>query len=134
VDETSRFDDFADGRFAVVTSTTPTPVQQSEIERRGAVVVTAAPGTDLHRWLRRSRARAVIVRPDATVQRAGRDVAALIADLLPMRAPSRPTRTRTTPASAAPAPTTAGTTEAVITEQAGAHAKARGSAGTPAGS
>lgn len=101
VDETYSFDDLAAGRFALVASTAPSAAQRFEIERRGAVLVTAAPGTDLHRWLRRSRARAAIVRPDATVQRAGRDVAALIADLPPMRAPSRPT----------PAPTAAGTTE-----------------------
>ena len=65
------FDDLAAGRFALVTTIAPTPAQQCEIERRGAVVITAAPGSDLHRWLRRGRARAALVRPDGTVQRTG---------------------------------------------------------------
>ena len=34
-------------------------------------------GTELHRWLRRGRARAAIVRPDGTVLRAGRNLDAL---------------------------------------------------------
>ena len=35
--------------------------------------------TELEKWLRRGRATAAIVRPDRTVMRAGRDVAALCA-------------------------------------------------------
>ena len=42
--------------------------------RRGAALVVAAPGTELHRWLRRGGAHAAIVRPDGTVLRAGRDL------------------------------------------------------------
>ena len=77
VDDGRRFDDLAAGRFAVVTTTTPTPAEQFVIDRCGATVVLATAGTDLDRWLRRGRARAALVRPDGTVQCAGRDIAAL---------------------------------------------------------
>ena len=62
-------------------TTMPSPAQQAEIERRGAVVVPAHPGSQLHRWLRRGHARAAVVRPDGTVLRAGRDLSALCAAL-----------------------------------------------------
>jgi 3-(3-hydroxy-phenyl)propionate hydroxylase len=45
------------------------------------VLLTAAPGTGLHRWLRAGRADAAIVRPDGAVLRAGRDLAGLCAAL-----------------------------------------------------
>ena len=77
VAEGRRFDDLATRRFAVVTTTTPTPAEQFVIGRCGATLVLATAGTDLGRWLRRGRARAALVRPDATVQCAGRDIAAL---------------------------------------------------------
>jgi 3-(3-hydroxy-phenyl)propionate hydroxylase len=86
VDATHRFDDLTAGRFALVTTITPTPAQHREIRRRGAVVITAAPDTELHRWL--GRARAALVRPDGTVQRTGR-LAALITALTPLRSASR---------------------------------------------
>jgi 3-(3-hydroxy-phenyl)propionate hydroxylase len=76
-----RFDDAAGGRFAVVTWAEPDAAQHAEVERRGGVVVVARPGTELHRWLRCGRATAAIVRPDGTVLRAGRDLAALCAAL-----------------------------------------------------
>jgi 3-(3-hydroxy-phenyl)propionate hydroxylase len=72
-----RFDDVAAGRFALVTTARPTAAQRLDVERRGVVVVHAAAGTDLHRWLRRGRAAAAVVRPDGTVLRAARDAAAL---------------------------------------------------------
>jgi 3-(3-hydroxy-phenyl)propionate hydroxylase len=81
VDGTRRFDDLAAGRFALVTATAPTPAQRCDIERRGAVVVTATPGSELHRWL--GRGRAAIVRPDGTVQRTGRAITTLIKALTP---------------------------------------------------
>lgn len=107
-----RFDDLAAGRFALVTTTVPTPAEQSEIERRGAILVTAVHGSDLHRWLRRGRVRAAIVRPDATVQRAGRDAAALAADLPAIRLPGGSTASTTPPRSAPSASSTARSTEA----------------------
>ncbi|WP_431682579.1 bifunctional 3-(3-hydroxy-phenyl)propionate/3-hydroxycinnamic acid hydroxylase [Kitasatospora sp. KL5] len=77
-----RFDDLARGRFALVTDRAPTPSLVAEIRRRGGVPVTAHPGTDLHRWLRRGRTRAALVRPDGTVLAAGRNPLRLCA-LLP---------------------------------------------------
>ncbi|MEU7812986.1 bifunctional 3-(3-hydroxy-phenyl)propionate/3-hydroxycinnamic acid hydroxylase [Pseudonocardia sp. NPDC049154] len=111
-DGARRFDDLAAGRFALVTTTAPTPSEQSEIERRGAVVVIAVPGTDLHRWLRRGRARAALVRPDGAVQRDGRDVAALAADLASIRLPHHSTAAAPQPPCATPASPTPGSTEA----------------------
>ena len=93
IDGAQRFDDLAAGRFALVTATTPTPAQQRAIARRGAVVITAAPGSDLHRWLRRGRARAALVRPDGTVWRTGRDITALIHCLTPLTRVRGPTGT-----------------------------------------
>ena len=103
IDDDHRIDDLAAGRFALVTVTAPTPAQQREIERRGAVVIAAAPGSDLHRWLRRGRARAALVRPDGTVQRTGRAITPLINGLTPLRPPSpAPTEPPPTPAPALP--------------------------------
>ena len=71
LDGDRRFDDVAAGRIAVVTSYEPSASQRADIERRGAILVTAGPGSELQRWLRRGRARAAIVRPDGTVFSAG---------------------------------------------------------------
>jgi 3-(3-hydroxy-phenyl)propionate hydroxylase len=81
LDDGRRFDDVAGGRFAVVTTTDVAPDQRAEVARRGGVLVPARPGTSLHRWLRRGRATAAIVRPDGTVLRAGRNLSALCAAL-----------------------------------------------------
>jgi 3-(3-hydroxy-phenyl)propionate hydroxylase len=88
VDGSRRLDDVAAGRFAVVTSTEPSAAQRAQVERRGAVVVVARPGSELERWLRRGRSTAAVVRPDGTVLRAGRDLAALYA-ALPEFTPAR---------------------------------------------
>jgi 3-(3-hydroxy-phenyl)propionate hydroxylase len=63
--------------FAVVTTTTPTPVEAAVIAQRGAALHIASPGTELARWLRRGRAGTAILRPDRTVLTAGRDLGAL---------------------------------------------------------
>jgi 3-(3-hydroxy-phenyl)propionate hydroxylase len=76
-----RFDDVAAGRFAVVTLTGPSAEQRDHVRRRGAVLLTAAPGTGLHRWLRAGRADAATVRPDGAVLQASRDLAGLCAAL-----------------------------------------------------
>jgi 3-(3-hydroxy-phenyl)propionate hydroxylase len=106
IDGAYRFDDLAAGRFALVTTMTPTTAQQREIARRKAVVITAAPGTDLHRWLRQGRAHAAVVRPDGTVQRTGRNLTPLINDLTPLRAacpvPTEPPPTPAPPLRAVP--------------------------------
>jgi 3-(3-hydroxy-phenyl)propionate hydroxylase len=75
-----RFDEVVAGRFAVVTAGPVSPAQYTEARRRGALCL-AAGGTDLHQWLRRGRARAVVVRPDGAVLRTGRDLSALCAAL-----------------------------------------------------
>jgi 3-(3-hydroxy-phenyl)propionate hydroxylase len=76
-----RFDDAAAGRFAVVTLTALPTEQRDRVRRRGAVLLMAAPGTGLHRWLRQGRADAAIVRPDGAVLQAGRDLAGICAAL-----------------------------------------------------
>jgi 3-(3-hydroxy-phenyl)propionate hydroxylase len=81
LDDDRRFDDVAAGRFAIVTSTEPSATQRAEIERRGAVLITARPGSELHQWLRQGGANAAIVRPDGTVLSAGRHLSKLCAVL-----------------------------------------------------
>jgi 3-(3-hydroxy-phenyl)propionate hydroxylase len=103
VDAAHRFDDLAAGRFALVTTMAPTPAQECEIERRGAVVITAAPGSDLHRWLRRGRTRAALVRPDGTVQRTASALAPLLHDLTPLRPVTAATQLSAAAVAAAPA-------------------------------
>lgn len=76
-----RFDDVVSGRFALVSSVDMTPALRAEVEGRGAVLVPARPGEDLHAWLRGGRATAAVVRPDGVVLRAGRDLSAVCADL-----------------------------------------------------
>jgi 3-(3-hydroxy-phenyl)propionate hydroxylase len=66
----------ADG-FALVTTTKPLPVQQDLLERHGAIVHIAQPGSELARWLDRGRATAAIIRPDRTVMCASRKLTEL---------------------------------------------------------
>lgn len=69
IDDNHRFDDLAAGRFALVTMHEPAPRERQEVARRGGIVVTAAPDSDLYRWLRAARVRSALVRPDGTVLR-----------------------------------------------------------------
>jgi 3-(3-hydroxy-phenyl)propionate hydroxylase len=78
-----RLDEVVGARFAVVTSAPLNPSQQDELTRRGAVVVTAHPGTDLGLWLRAGRASAAVVRPDRTVLCASRNLAE-VCDAVPV--------------------------------------------------
>jgi 3-(3-hydroxy-phenyl)propionate hydroxylase len=87
VAEDKRLDDLAAGRFAVITSGPLTPSQHDAVSRRGAVVVTAQPDSELGHWLRSGRATVAIVRPDGTVMRAGRDVGE-ICSAMPVFAPT----------------------------------------------
>jgi 3-(3-hydroxy-phenyl)propionate hydroxylase len=73
--EGKRLDEVVGARFAVITSAPLSPSQRDEMTRRGAVVVTAHPGTELALCLRAGRAKAAVVRPDRTVLCAGRNVA-----------------------------------------------------------
>ncbi|GAB3837467.1 hypothetical protein GCM10027610_039610 [Dactylosporangium cerinum] len=77
LDGARRFDDVAAGRFAIVTSVTPSAAQRAAIEGCGAALVVARPGSELHRWLRQGGAHAAVVRPDGTVMRSGRDLSEL---------------------------------------------------------
>ncbi|MHA5048906.1 bifunctional 3-(3-hydroxy-phenyl)propionate/3-hydroxycinnamic acid hydroxylase MhpA [Streptomyces sp. SD15] len=77
LDGDRRFDDVAAGRFAIVTSTEPSAEQRAEAERRGAVLITARPGSELHRWLTEGRAQSAIVRPDGTVLAASKQLSRL---------------------------------------------------------
>jgi 3-(3-hydroxy-phenyl)propionate hydroxylase len=81
LDGDRRFDDVAAGRFAIVTAYEPSAEERDEAERRGAALVSARPGSELHRWLRRGRSHAVIVRPDGTVLCAAQRLSVLLAIL-----------------------------------------------------
>ena len=72
-----RFDEVVGNRFALITSSPLTDAQRNELRSRGAVVVHAAPGSELEGWLRKGRATAAIVRPDRAVMQAGKNIQAL---------------------------------------------------------
>ena len=74
-----RLDDVLGAGFALITMVRPTAADEAALRRRGVVVLTPQPGEVLATWLRRGHANAAVVRPDRTVARAGRDVAALCA-------------------------------------------------------
>ncbi|TCO43675.1 FAD binding domain-containing protein [Kribbella antiqua] len=69
-----RLDHVAAGRFAFVTRRSPSDKVRATLNDRDVVLIVARPGDELHRWLRRWRAYGALVRPDGTVQRAGRRV------------------------------------------------------------
>jgi 3-(3-hydroxy-phenyl)propionate hydroxylase len=77
-----RFDEVVGNRFALITSLSLSPGLGDEVVRRGAVVIQAAPGSELDSWLRKGRATAAIVRPDRAVMQAGRNLQA-ICDAVP---------------------------------------------------
>ena len=68
LDDGTRFDDVADGRFVVVTKSTPSESERAVIRESGAVLVTTRRSGELRRWLRTG---AAVVRPDGTVLSAG---------------------------------------------------------------
>jgi 3-(3-hydroxy-phenyl)propionate hydroxylase len=78
-----RLDDVVGARFAVITSAPLGPSQKDRMASRGAVVVTALPGTELNFWLREGRATAAVVRPDRTVLCASRNLTE-ICDAVPV--------------------------------------------------
>ncbi|ORW21756.1 bifunctional 3-(3-hydroxy-phenyl)propionate/3-hydroxycinnamic acid hydroxylase [Mycobacterium palustre] len=85
-----RLDDAAGTGFAMVTASHPAAADAALLERRGIAVLVAPPGSALEAWLRRGRATAALVRPDRTVMRAGRDLAALCAWTAAVVAARRP--------------------------------------------
>src|SRR5262249_38301480 len=77
-----RFDQVVGNQFALVTSSTLSDAQRKQLTSRGVTVVSVTAGSELGRWLKQGRATAAIVRPDAAVMQAGRNVQALC-DALP---------------------------------------------------
>lgn len=73
-----RFDEVAKGRFAVVTSNEPSEADRAAIDRSGAVLVIAAPPTELNQWLRAGHSNAAAIRPDGTVLRTSRTLTRLL--------------------------------------------------------
>lgn len=74
-----RYDEVTHGGFVLVTGVPLSPDQQALLADRGTEVLEVSPGSALHSWLADGKATAALVRPDFTVLRAGRDVAALCA-------------------------------------------------------
>jgi 3-(3-hydroxy-phenyl)propionate hydroxylase len=74
-----RFDEVVGNQFALITSTSLNPGVGDEVVRRGAVVIQAAPGSELDGWLRKGRVNAAIVRPDRVVMQAGRNAEVICA-------------------------------------------------------
>lgn len=72
-----RYDDVTRGGFVLVTGVPLSPQQRTLLAGRGTEVLGVEPGSPLGKWLKRGNAAAALVRPDFTVLRAGRDVAAL---------------------------------------------------------
>ncbi|OBG81384.1 bifunctional 3-(3-hydroxy-phenyl)propionate/3-hydroxycinnamic acid hydroxylase [Mycobacterium sp. E3305] len=74
-----RVDDVLGTGFALIAVTRPGASDEAALRRRDVTVLVADPGSALETWLRRGRVTAALVRPDRTVARAGRDLAALCA-------------------------------------------------------
>jgi 2-polyprenyl-6-methoxyphenol hydroxylase-like FAD-dependent oxidoreductase len=77
--EGRRLDDVIGADFGLITIERPDAADEASLHRRGIRVLVAHPGGALETWLRGGRATAAVVRPDRTVARAGRNVAALCA-------------------------------------------------------
>jgi 3-(3-hydroxy-phenyl)propionate hydroxylase len=73
-----RLDEVAMGRFVLVSAVPVSQGQRQRLGQREVTVVEATPGAPLHAWLTTANATAALVRPDHTVMRAGRDLAALV--------------------------------------------------------
>ena len=72
-----RLDEATENGFVLVSAAPLSPQQRTSLQDRGAEAVEVEAGSALHAWLSTGRATAALVRPDLTVMRAGRDVAAL---------------------------------------------------------
>lgn len=74
-----RLDDVLGPGFAVISTARPSAADEAALRQREVSVLVAEPGSALEAWLRGGRVTAALVRPDRTVARAGRDLAALCA-------------------------------------------------------
>jgi 3-(3-hydroxy-phenyl)propionate hydroxylase len=72
-----RYDDVTRAGFVFVTATPLSPQQRELLAARGTELLEVATGSPLGKWLADGNAAAALVRPDFTVLRASRDVAAL---------------------------------------------------------
>jgi 3-(3-hydroxy-phenyl)propionate hydroxylase len=72
-----RYDDVTHGGFVFVTGVRLSPLQRAALAARGTEVLEVETGSPLFQWLADGNATAALVRPDFTVQAAGRDVARL---------------------------------------------------------
>ncbi|GBG39207.1 bifunctional 3-(3-hydroxy-phenyl)propionate/3-hydroxycinnamic acid hydroxylase MhpA [Mycobacterium montefiorense] len=72
-----RLDDVLGAGFALITTRSPGVAAAAAMRQCGVVLLVTRPGDALAQWLHGGRATAALVRPDRTVMRAGRDVAAL---------------------------------------------------------
>jgi 3-(3-hydroxy-phenyl)propionate hydroxylase len=72
-----RYDDVTRGGFVFVTGAPLSSQQQAVLTASGAEVLEVEPGSPLYKWLADGNAAAALVRPDFTVQAAGRNVARL---------------------------------------------------------
>jgi 3-(3-hydroxy-phenyl)propionate hydroxylase len=73
----TRYDDVTRGGFVLVTGVPLSPQQRAVLAARGTEVLEVKPGSPQYKWLAAGKATAALVRPDFTVQGAGRDVARL---------------------------------------------------------
>ncbi len=74
-----RLDEAVGPGFSLITMDCPAAADEELLRPRGVAVLVTQPGSALETWLRRRHATAALVRPDRTVARAGREVAALCA-------------------------------------------------------
>jgi 3-(3-hydroxy-phenyl)propionate hydroxylase len=75
---TQRLDDVVGIGFAIVTTQAPSAEVRQHAEQFGTAIHVAGGDSELAEWLRKGHARAVIIRPDRTVLRAGGDAGALV--------------------------------------------------------
>lgn len=92
VEEGLRLGTVIGNRFALVTSRPLFDEERALVDRRGAVVVHAGPGSELAEWLDRGHATAAVIRPDLTVMRAGRRPSAVCRDIPVFTPPAQSTR------------------------------------------
>jgi 3-(3-hydroxy-phenyl)propionate hydroxylase len=74
-----RLDTVFGNGFALITTKRPLAFESALLEKRGAVVHIAEPGSELAHWLRRGNATAAVVRPDRAVMCAGPSLSAMCA-------------------------------------------------------